>query len=95
MSSLINTPPTSRELNVVEHPNGEKVAAWSKDWASWFTQAFQILFAEQQSGTTAQRPTRGLYPGRPYFDISLGALGKKIFVDKDLTGWVDSSGNVV
>lgn len=93
--SQINPAPTQRELSIVDHANGQKVATWGKVWANWYTQVFQILFANQQSGTTAQRPIEDLYPGRPYFDTSLGAYGKKIFVNKDLSGWVDSSGNVV
>lgn len=67
----------------------------TRTWASFFERVFDICFAQAQSGTTADRPTVGLYPGRAYFDVSLGAKGKKIFVDKDGTGWVDSSGNVV
>ena len=39
---------------------------------SWFQQAFLILFAHQQSGTTAQRPTSQKWVGRPYFDTTLG-----------------------
>ena len=63
-----------------------------REWASWFKIAFLILFADQQSGTTAQRPTTNLFPGRPYFDTSLGAHGKKIWVDKSGSAWVDGTG---
>lgn len=91
--SVINNAPTQRDLDVVDHPNG-KVATWGKAWSSWFTQAFQILFAVQESGTTALRPTTNLWPGRPYFDTSLGAHGKPIFVDKAGTGWVLADGTV-
>lgn len=67
----------------------------SRPWSVFFSRVFEICFAQAQSGTTAQRPTKGLYPGRAYFDVDLGTKGKKIFSDKDGTGWVDSSGNVV
>lgn len=67
----------------------------SRAWSAWMQQAFRVLFSATQSGTTAQRPADTLYPGKPYFDQSLGAHGKAIFVNKDATGWVDSSGNVV
>lgn len=90
--SVINNVPTQRDLSIVDHPNGEKVATWGKAWSSWFTQVYAILFAAQQSGTTAQRPTSGLWPGRPYFDTSLGSYGKPIWVDKNATAWVDGSG---
>ena len=92
MSSTINVPPVNSNLPL----DAEGTAArWTGPWGNWFSQAYRILFAEAESGTTANRPTKNLYIGRSYFDVSLGAHGKKIFVDKDLTGWVDSSGNVV
>ena len=102
---MINTPPASTPLNVTSLERNlpdatDKMvrslrATFDKGWASWFTQVFNICFAEAQSGITANRPTTNLWPGRPYFDTDLGAHGKKIFVDKDSAGWVDSSGNVV
>lgn len=91
-ASILNTPPTQRDLDVVDQQGGKKVATWGKAWSSYWTQVFQILFAVQQSGTTAQRPTTGLWAGRPYFDISLGANGKPIWVRKDLGGWVLADG---
>ena len=87
---MINPAPIQNALMVEGN-----LAFWGRPWATWFTQAFNILFADQQSGVTADRPTRNLWPGRPYFDTSLGTNGKKIFVDKNATGWVDSSGNAV
>ncbi len=90
--SQINAAPTQRDLSLVDHPNGEKVATWGKAWSSWFTQAFQILFAVQQSGTTAQRPTSGLWIGRTYFDTDLGANGKPIWIGKDGATWILADG---
>lgn len=56
-------------------------------WANWFTQVFRVLFAVQDSGTTAQRPTKSLWEGRPYFDTT---LGKPIWYKT--AGWVDATG---
>lgn len=84
---MINVPPNAEPIA----PNGRTAIAWS----SWFMQVFRVCFAEAQSGTTANRPAKDLWPGRPYFDTSLGANGKKIWVDKNSTGWVDGDGNSV
>lgn len=86
--SLINSPPLVEPLF---NKSGKIAVAWS----NWFMQAFRLLFDIQNSGTTAQRPSTNLYPGKPYFDTSLGALGKPIFVNKTSTGWVDAQGNPV
>lgn len=81
----MNNPPIAsgvQDANGSIHPS----------WAQWFTQAFKILFAAQQSGTTAQRPVTGLYVGRFYFDTSLGAKGKPIFRNKNNDGWITADG---
>jgi len=80
--SIIGTPP-------LRDPAGN---SWTEPWRNWFTQAQTILFAAQQSGPTAERPTKNLYPGRPYFDTTLGAAGKPIWVNKTATGWVLADG---
>ena len=59
----------------------------SLPWYGWLTQAYRILFAAQQSGTTANRPTTQLWTGRPYFDTT---LTKPIWYDG--SGWVDATG---
>ncbi len=62
-------------------------------WAQWITQVYGIAFAAQQAGLTAERPTKGLYPGRFYFDKSLGAQGKPVWIRKDGTAnWVLADG---
>lgn len=59
----------------------------------WFAQAFMILFAVQQSGTTASRPTSRLWVGRTYFDTSLNL---PIWVKTiDPVVWQDAAGNTV
>lgn len=59
----------------------------------WFAQAFLILFAVQQSGTTAQRPTSRLWIGRGYFDVTLNL---PVFVKTTSpVVWIDAAGNTV
>ena len=41
-------------------------------WGQWFTRVQAIVSSAQQSGTTAHRPTVGLWVGRVYFDVTLG-----------------------
>jgi hypothetical protein len=77
MSAIIGTPP-------LRDPAGN---SWSEPWRNWFTQAQAILFAAQQSGTTALRPTKGLYPGRTYFDTTL-----VIPIWYDGAQWIDATG---
>ena len=81
---LINTPPIRHPLD-----DGQTV---TRPWAAWFGQVFRIAFAVGQSGTTANRPTEGLFPGRPYFDTT---LGQPIWVNAAGTGWVDATGSAV
>jgi hypothetical protein len=38
----------------------------------WLQQVYSIVFSIQQSGTTSNRPTTGLWVGRQYFDTTLG-----------------------
>lgn len=64
MADLINSPPT-------RNPVDDDVTV-TRPWAAWFGQAYRLLFALGQSGTTANRPTEGLWPGRGYFDTTLG-----------------------
>lgn len=59
----------------------------TKAWTAWFGRVFEVCFAASQSGTTAQRPTVGLWAGRPYFDTT---LGYPIWYDG--TQWVDATG---
>lgn len=84
---MIGNPPVQSSLVVKDG-----VAMWTQPWANWMTASWQILFAASQSGLTADRPTTNLWVGRPYFDTSLGANGKPIFVNKLGTGWVLADG---
>lgn len=82
---MINAPPNNSVLS----ENGPP----SQWWADWFKQVFRVCFAQSQAGTTAQRPTKGLYIGRRYFDTSLGANGRPVWYTGSV--WVDSDGNSV
>lgn len=54
--------------------SGEKV---NFPWLQWFSQVNAVVNAAQQSGSTADRPTRFLWLGRRYYDTD---LGKPVFV---------------
>lgn len=55
------------------------VVQFFREWYSWLNQVFRICFAQQQSGTTALRPTTGLWIGRRYYDTT---LSKPIWVSQ-------------
>ena len=70
--------------------SGEKVGY---SWLQWFSQVNSVVNAAQQSGITADRPTRFLWLGRRYFDTT---LGKPVYVRSvKPTVWVDGAGAVV
>jgi hypothetical protein len=80
-------------------PNQDEVQKWdqvrnrwivSPLWQLFFSNIFGSVTALQQSGTTAQRPTKGLYVGRPYFDTTLGYS-----INYNGTVWVDGAGTPV
>lgn len=56
-------------------------------WQQWFSTAAMALMALTQSGTSAQRPTRGLWAGRMYFDTTLG-----LPIWYEGPGWVKADG---
>ena len=61
-----------------------------RPWANFFQSVFNACFSLYQSGTTAQRPTVGLWTGRSYFDTT---LGYPIWYEGP--GWVNASGTGV
>lgn len=67
----------------------------NEQWLEFFSEAYFGIKYTQTSGTTAQRPTKDLFPGRFYFDTSLGANGKPIWISKTGLAWVDATGAVV
>lgn len=78
--SVINNPPIGGPLTSRE---GFSSGAFS----NWLNQIFLILFDVQNSGPTASRPTRNMYVGKQYFDVTLGipiwvqSLGPTVWVD--------------
>lgn len=58
--------------------------------ANWFTQLWRLVSTIGDAGTTAQRPTKGLFIGRPYFDKT---LNKPIWYDG--TDWILADGTIV
>lgn len=80
----IGKPPTRGPVD--EFAQGAAVRV-TRPWASFFERVFDICFAVAQSGTTTNRPTVGLFVGRPYFDTT---LGQPIWWDG--TSWVDADG---
>lgn len=91
MASIINTPPRRGAVDEFD-AQGKPTGGVSRPFTAWFQQVFTGVFALTQSGTTAQRPTEGLWAGRMYFDTDLGANGKPIWVNKSGTGWVLADG---
>lgn len=61
---------------------------------TWLNNITALGNALTQSGTTAQRPTKLLWPGRPYYDTSLAAgAGKPIWYNSaSATKWRDATG---
>lgn len=57
---------------------------------TWFMQVYTICFANQESGITANRPTKNVWLGRRYYDIT---LNKPVYVSAvSPIVWRDSAG---
>lgn len=59
---------------------------------AWLDAAYTLLFANQQSGTMAQRPTTTLWIGRRYFDTTLGIPIWIQSVTASVAVWCDATG---
>ncbi len=66
--ALIGQPGTDPVDREVDGKNTEV----NQGWRNFFQAVFNILTALTMSGTTAERPTKFLWVGRPYFDTTLG-----------------------
>lgn len=66
-------------------------AEGKKNWARWFENLLNRNAYYLGTGTTAQRPTEGLYTGVMYLDTT---LGKPIWYLEG-TGWIDATGSTV
>jgi hypothetical protein len=64
----------------------------SMPWLSWFQRVHNIVVSAYQYGTTAQRPTSGLYIGRQYYDKT---LNKPVYFNALPNVWRDASGTIV
>jgi hypothetical protein len=73
--------------SAVQFEDATKTWKVSDKWQEYFSDVFTAIFALQKSGTTAQRPIKGLYVGLPYFDTTLGYR-----IDYNGTAWVDATG---
>lgn len=79
MSNLINTPPVNEFLdqrtilgsNTDGIPGVVQKVRPTTGWTTFWSNCFALLFGLTQSGTSANRPTKGLWVGRPYFDTTL------------------------
>ena len=61
-------------------------------WGAWFNRAHDIISSAQQSGATADRPTKVLWIGRRFFDTT---LGKPVYLKSIRPSvWVDGAGTV-
>jgi hypothetical protein len=90
MSSINNVPQSAIvDLSAVNAKTPSNKVGWPLTvWQLWFSQVFDIVFDVSNSGTSAQRPTQRLYPGKPYFDTDLGI---PIWINGSGV-WVNSAG---
>lgn len=74
-----------------EEFNGKALDSW---WLQWFNQASTVLFANQQSGTTVNRPIKNLWIGRRYYDTT---LSKPVYIYQVTPSvvWKDAAGTTV
>ena len=79
---------------IADPPTNEPIQGQvPKAWINWFMAVFYICFDQQNSGTTAQRPTKRLYVGKRYFDTTLGL---PIWLKTVSTStWVNGAGTTV
>lgn len=82
---MIEQPPFVQPITL----NGVNAPAWIQ----WITKLATFAGSVSDYGTTANRPTKNLFIGRPYFDQTLGF---PVYV-KTVTPvvWVDGSGATV
>lgn len=78
---------TPSDLAVDEERN------FTPSWIAFLTKVNNWIVANSQSGTTAQRPTKGLQPGDKYMDTTLGFIIHVRTVNPVV--WVRYDGTVV
>lgn len=67
--SPITAPPSRGTVDEISEGKALRV---TREWSAYFDRVFAICFALSQSGTSAQRPTKGLWKGRRFWDETLG-----------------------
>lgn len=77
-----------------DYPNNFPIVSDEKTvtnpWNQWFQRVQNVVVAVNASGTTAQRPLKALWVGRPFFDVT---LGKPVWVKSvNPAVWVDATG---
>lgn len=82
--ALVSSPGTSA---VDTQDSSGALIGVSGGWRNFFNSVFNVCNALTMSGTTANRPTVGLWTGRMFFDLT---LGKPIWFKT--VGWVDATG---
>lgn len=80
---MISPPPSQANFS---DDNGKP----NSPWIEFLSEVFKSIRALQNSGTTAERPTKGLYVGRPYFDTT---LNRPIWYNG--TAWQSADGVIV
>lgn len=87
MSAIVNSPPTGP---VDTQGKDGVLLPPSEGWRNFLNAVYNICNALTMSGTTAQRPTTLLWPGRFYMDLT---LNKPIWYTA--AGWRDATGALV
>lgn len=67
---------------------GMPTPSWQAVFARWHA----IIITSQQSGPTAQRPIKGLYVGRQWYDET---LNKPVYFSALPAVWRDAAGTIV
>ena len=89
---MISPPPVKTPIALID---ANKQIDTQPSWVEFLSDVYYGIKYTQTSGTTAQRPTKDLFAGRFYFDASLGANGRPIWIAKDGSTWIDSTGTPV
>lgn len=80
-------------IGPIPSPDATVEGKFNPWWYSWFKYAFRVLYAAEESGTTANRPTTDLWVGRRYYDTTLSL---PVYVSSlEPTVWKDAVGNTV
>lgn len=101
MASPVPTLPTNELLDPITATSmaGDRLpqiigrVRFTTGWQGFMSSVGAVLLAITSSGTTGQRPTKGLFVGRAYFDTT---LAKPIWLKSvGPTVWVDATGTPV